>query len=130
MKQFSKFLELGPDFLPATDIRYKAEYALASVLLLAFAYLKFLSGQINLASTAFFAVMPDLVFIPILLSWNGRKWPAWGISAYNLTHSLVVFSLAVLVAAWLNSWQFYLPFLGWALHICIDRTIGFNLRKE
>lgn len=75
-------------------------------------------------------VAPDLVFVPIAIAGRSRggQWPRWGAALYNAAHTyasmLIGFAGASLVAG-----HVVWPMLGWALHIEIDRALGFDLRR-
>lgn len=78
-----------------------------------------------------FGVLPDILSFGILMavnvfSGNFHKGmprletiPKWLFAAYNLTHSLVMFSL-VFFAIFIITKNWYWPLLGWAIHILID----------
>lgn len=75
-------------------------------------------------------VMPDLVFLPILIASRSRggRWPRWGASLYNATHTHVTM-LAGWIGASLVAGHVVWPMLAWALHIEADRALGFDLRR-
>ncbi len=78
-----------------------------------------------------FGVLPDILSFGILFVMNlvngnfHRGLPAlntlpkWLFTAYNLTHSFVLF-VAVFFAVFLLAKNWYLPLLAWGIHILID----------
>ncbi|HEV8359084.1 MAG TPA: DUF4260 family protein [Candidatus Thermoplasmatota archaeon] len=120
----------GPGFARFTSWPYRLEWIVATLLLAGalFGWRMTVHKDLDLAATAAWIVLPDLVFLPIAFGMRGgRRWPRWGSLAYNATHSFVVFALvfgAVSLAAWHVAW----PMLGWALHLSADRALGFWLR--
>ena len=78
-----------------------------------------------------FGILPDLLSFGILFAANivhgnfqrGRPslsgLPDWLYSAYNMTHSFVVF-LAVFLIIYLTTKKWFWPLTAWAIHILID----------
>jgi hypothetical protein len=120
----------GPDFQAASSRLYRAEYAAATVAILAYLVYRWLYlGGLDWPSTAFWILFPDLVaFIPIGLSSKRKEWPAWGGYLYNVAHTFLVWDLAFGVL-WLVLGTPYLPILGWLGHITADRAMGYGLRS-
>ncbi len=125
----NKAFKNWPGFLPVDALLYKAEYALAGALLFGLLYLRNSFASLDVGATVVFALLPDVVFLAILPFMRKGKWPSWGANLYNFSHSFVVWVFAVAVS-WLAFNAFFWPILGWALHVCIDRVIGFNLRAR
>jgi len=75
----------GPDFQPSSSKLYRAEYAAATLAILAYLVYRWLYlGGLDWPSTIFWVVFPDLVaFIPIGLSSKRGEWPGWGSYLYN-----------------------------------------------
>ena len=80
---------------------------------------------------AFFGVLPDLLSFGILFVigiatgtlHRGKpaleSLPSWIFSAYNMTHSLIVFAVVFLIV-FLITKKWFWPMLGWWIHILID----------
>ena len=120
----------GPDFQPASSKLYKAEYAAATLAILAYLVYRWLHlGGLDWPSTVLWILFPDLVsFIPIGLSSKKKEWPAWGSYVYNFSHSALTWGLAF-GALWLVFGTPYWPLLGWLGHITLDRVMGYGLRS-
>jgi hypothetical protein len=125
----------GPGFQSSTSRLFRAEYALISLAIAAYLVWSYRMGigWIALAFLIFFAILPDLVpFIPIGL-YSSREiegsWPRWGPSLYNAFHTILLWAL-VFGIAWILLEAPYLPFLGWLLHITVDRSLGYTLRAS
>jgi hypothetical protein len=75
----------GPGFQDARSKLYRAEYAAATLALLAYLiYRSLYLGGLDWASMVFWIFFPDLVaFIPIGLSSKRKEWPSWGSYLYN-----------------------------------------------
>ncbi len=89
-----------------------------------------LGTDLSLAWVFFWVVFPDLAFLPIGLGWRASgRWPAWGSTVYNGTHSLLVW--AGVLGAWsMLQGAVEWPLLGWAIHITLDRAMGYWLRQR
>ena len=100
-------------------------------------YAIFHSKKYALLATLF-GVLPDLLSFGILFVINlfSGKFhrgpppldtiPRWLFAAYNMTHSLIIFS-AVFLVIFLITKSWYWPLLAWAIHILIDiPTHSFN----
>lgn len=122
--------DFGPDFQAAGSKLYKAEYAAATLAILAFLVYRWLyQGGLDWPSTVFWILFPDLVaFIPIGLSSKRKEWPAWGSYLYDVSHTVLVWGLAF-AFSWLALGAPYLPLLGWVGHITADRALGYGLRS-
>jgi hypothetical protein len=123
--------DFGPGFQDARSKLYRAEYAAATIALLAYLIYRWLYlGGLDWSSTVFWILFPDLVaFVPIGLSSRRREWPAWGSYLYNTFHSLLVWGLAF-GALWLVFGGAYWPIFGWLGHITADRAVGYGLRSN
>ena len=121
----------GPGFQDARSKLYRAEYAVATLALLAYLiYRSLYLGGLDWASTVFWIFFPDLVaFIPIGLSSRRKEWPSWGSYLYNTLHTLLVWGLAFAVL-WLVFGAAYWPIFGWLGHITADRAVGYGLRSN
>jgi hypothetical protein len=121
----------GPGFQDARSKLYRAEYASATLVLLAYLiYRSLYLGGLDWASTLFWIFFPDLVaFIPIGLSSRRKEWPSWGSYLYNTFHTLLVWGLAFAVL-WLVFGAAYWPIFGWLGHITADRAVGYGLRSN
>lgn len=97
-------------------------------------YKKYASEKAQRYWAVFFGVMPDLVsFTPAFLymvfsgnhfgieAFNSGIWVyRWAAASYNITHSLIVFIVAMVVVTVIRRGKQYWPLWGWALHILID----------
>ena len=120
----------GPGFQAASSKLYRAEFAAATLAILAYLVYRWLHlGGLDWPSTVFWILFPDLAaFIPIGLSSKRREWPAWGGYLYNTFHNAFVWGLAF-GALWLVLGTPYWPILGWLGHIAADRAVGYGLRS-
>ena len=121
----------GPGFQGARSGFYRIEYAALSAAIFAYVVWRSLYlGGIDWIQFVFWFLFPDLVaFIPIGLSSKRREWPSWGVSLYNLSHTILV-SGAVLAVLWVLFGVAYWPLFGWLAHITVDRTSGYGLRAR
>jgi len=126
----------GPGFQSSTARLFRGEYALISLVIVAYLLWSYRSwiGWINLVVLIFFAILPDLLaFIPIGLHSSREaergSWPPWGASLYNTFHTILLWAL-VFTVAWIFLRAPYLPLLGWLIHITVDRSFGFTLRAS
>jgi len=121
----------GPGFQDARSKLYRAEYAAATIALLAYLVYRWLYlGGLDWASTVFWILFPDLVaFIPIGLSSRRKEWPAWGSRLYNTFHTLLAWGLGS-AAIWFVFGIAYWPIFGWLGHITVDRAVGYGLRSS
>jgi hypothetical protein len=120
----------GPGFQAAGSKLYRAEYAAATIAILAYLLYRWqYLGGLDWGSTVFWMIFPDLAaFIPIGVSSKRKEWPSWGSYLYNFFHTLLVWGL-VFAAAWLVLGVPYVPILGWLGHMTADRAIGYGLRS-
>lgn len=119
-----------PAYAPAGHWIYRLEYALLSLGILAALYFRAtVFKDLDLALTFLFLVLPDAPFLAILPAIKEGHWPKWGAAAYNFTHSYLTWA-ALMLAAFIYTGALYWPVWAWALHISIDRAIGFNLRNS
>jgi hypothetical protein len=120
----------GPDFQAAGSKLYKAEYAAATLAILAYLVFRWRDlGGLDWPSTVLWMLIPDLAaFIPIGLSSKRKEWPSWGSYLYNTAHSALVWGL-VFGVSWLVLGAPYWPVLGWLGHITADRALGYGLRS-
>ena len=87
--------------------------------------------DLNLLTTAFWIIFPDLAsFIPIGVAMGGAKeWARWGPPLYNFFHTFLVW--IPVFAIWsILSGAVQWPLLGWAGHITADRSVGYYLRAN
>ena len=121
----------GPGFQAASSRLYKAEYAAATLAILAYLVFRWLHlGGLDWLQTVFWMVFPDLfAFIPIGLSSRRKEWPAWGSYVYNFSHTILVWGLAFGLS-WFFMGTVYWPILGWLGHITADRAVGYGLRSR
>lgn len=124
-----KLLKFGPGFLSANSLNYRLEYAFLALLLLATLHWFYLHGQLDLPQAVFFALLPDIAFIPMLPYMKGGKWPDWGVWLYNFTHSFIVFGLAFMFFFTTDS-ALPIALLAYALHLSADRALGLALRAK
>jgi len=121
----------GPGFLRLNSIAYRLEMLLITIILLIvlFYWRLFVVKDLNLLSTVFWIIFPDLAsFIPIGLAMRrAKEWPNWGSGLYNLFHTLLVW-IPVLAIWSVLSGAIQWPLLGWAGHITADRSVGYYLR--
>jgi len=123
----------GPGFLRLNSIAYRLEMLLITIILLIvlFYWRLFVVKDLNLLSTVFWIIFPDLAsFIPIGLAMRGAKeWPHWGSGLYNFLHTFLVW--IPIFAIWsIFSGAVQWPILGWAGHITADRSVGYYLRAS
>ncbi|HUI01130.1 MAG TPA: DUF4260 family protein [Nitrososphaerales archaeon] len=119
----------GPAFQAAASRLYRAEYAAATLAILAYLIYRWLHPGLDWPATIFWILFPDLAaFVPIGLSSKRREWPSWGAYLYNFSHSALVWGLAFGVS-WLALGAPYWPVLGWLGHITADRAVGYGLRS-
>ena len=123
----------GPGFLRLNSIAYRLEMLLITIILLIvlFYWRLFVVKDLNLLSTVFWIIFPDLAsFIPIGLAMHGAKeWPRWGSGLYNFLHTFLVW--IPIFAIWsIFSGAVQWPILGWAGHITADRSVGYYLRAS
>ena len=121
--------KFGPDFLPISAIHYKTEYLFISIALIYLLYQQYAIGKLDITLLILFGVLPDLVFLPMLPFLKNKNWPSWGSKLYNLFHSLATFFI-IFTLSWITLGSIFWPLLGWALHITIDRTVGYTLRNN
>ena len=109
---------------------YRAEYGAVSIAITAYiGWRSIFLGGVNLPLTVFWVLFPDLVaFIPIGLSSKRREWPKWGAYLYDAVHNVIAWGI-VFVAAWFVFRSLAWPLFGWLLHITVDRTVGYGLRR-
>jgi membrane-bound metal-dependent hydrolase YbcI (DUF457 family) len=96
---------------------------------------KYIDDKKNRLWAVFFGVVPDLVsFVPATIYGffhlgqgqmmsliDSQVWVfVWARNSYNFTHSLVVFSLAVILVCIIRKGKIYWPMFGWLIHILID----------
>src|SRR5207247_6170989 len=84
----------GPGFLRLNSIAYRLEMLLITIILLIvlFYWRLFVVKDLNLLSTVFWIIFPDLAsFIPLVLAMHGAKdWPCCGPGLYNFLHTSLV----------------------------------------
>ncbi len=121
-------MEKWPAYAPVSHWIYRLEYALLALGILVALYARHsIFADLDLGMTLLFLMLPDAPFLAILPAIKHGAWPKWGATLYNLTHSYATW-FALMIAAFVASGGLYWPSWAWALHISIDRTIGFNLR--
>ena len=101
------------------------------LLIVLFYWRLFIVKDLNLLSTVFWIIFPDLAsFIPIGLAMRGAKeWPHWGSGLYSFLHTFLVW--IPIFAIWsIFSGAVQWPILGWAGHITADRSVGYYLRAS
>jgi hypothetical protein len=122
--------KFGPGFLPINSLTYRIEYIFLALFILGvLIWRALIVKDLNIFQTIFFAIMPDLVFIPIIIKMKRRNWPSWGSSLYNIFHNWGLF-VVLLILFWFVLGEFPWPILGLALHITLDRIFGYNLRSK
>ncbi|HEY6237619.1 MAG TPA: hypothetical protein VIZ68_00340 [Thermoplasmata archaeon] len=123
----------GPGFLRLTAWPYRAEMAVATIVLflMVFYWRGLVVGDLNVPLAIGWVVFPDVAaFLPIgISSRGGRRWPTWGPTLYNVFHSLLVWAPVFLLWSVLEGHVEW-PLLGWAGHITADRATGFYLRAR
>src|SRR5437879_10048795 len=115
----------GPGFLRLNSIAYRLEMLLITIILLIvlFYWRLFVVKDLNLLSTVFWIIFPDLAsFIPIGLAVHGTKeWPNWGSGLSNFFPTFLV--CIPVFAIWsVLSGAIQWPLLGWVGHITADRS--------
>ncbi len=117
-----------PQFAPITHWVYRLEYGLLALGILVALYARHtLFADLDLGMTLLLALLPDVVFLAILPAMKHGHWPTWGASLYNATHNYGTWFL-LMIAGFFVTGGLYWPLWAWALHISVDRVIGFNLR--
>jgi len=118
-----------PAYAPLTHWVYRLEYSMLALGMLAALYLHAaLFKDLDIGMTVLLALMPDVVFLAILPAMKSGHWPAWGATLYNVTHSYVTWFVLMAFTSFLAG-GIYWPMWAWAVHISVDRAIGFNLRS-
>jgi hypothetical protein len=124
----------GPGFLRLNSWVYRAEYAVATIAILAllFGWRWLILNDLpwpGLVLTIFWAIWPDLAaFVPIgIASRKSQDWPSWGPTLYNGVHNLLVWAAVFVVWSYVSGGIVW-PLLAWAGHITADRAVGFYLR--
>ena len=99
------------------------------LLVVLFYWRLFVVKDLNLLTTVFWIIFPDPAsFIPIGVAMRGAKeWPSWGPPLYNFFHTFLVW-IPVFAISSILSGGVQWPLLGWAVHITIDRSMGYYLR--
>lgn len=118
----------GPPVRTGTPL-HRVEHALLFAALAgALVYLVAFLGATTWGRVAFWALAPDLVFVPIALAARGGKaWPSWGAPLYNAAHTYLVMLPTFALASLLQGHVVW-PLVAWAAHIEADRALGFDLR--
>ena len=121
----------GPGFQVWNSRLYRAEYAAATLAVLAYLIFRWLhQGGLDWPQTVFWMVFPDLfAFVPIGLSSKRKDWPRWGSYVYNLSHTILVWGVAFVLSSFVLG-TVYWPVLGWLGHITADRAVGYGLRSR
>lgn len=123
-------MPFGPAVETGTPL-HRIEHALLALALAGFlGWLVFVERATDQWRTLAWLIIPDLVFVPILIASRSRggRWPAWGASLYNAAHTYVSMLIGWAGAS-LVAGHIVWPMLAWALHIEVDRALGFDLRR-
>lgn len=121
---------LAPPIETGTRI-HRLEHALVALALAALlGWIVFVERATDPWRVLAWLVAPDLVFVPIALASRSRggRWPAWGASLYNAAHTYLSMLPGWLGASMIAGHVVW-PMLAWALHIEVDRALGFDLRQ-
>lgn len=120
----------GPPVRTGTVVHRLEHALLALALVAALVYLVVVLDATTGWRVLFWAIAPDLVFIPIGIAAarRGGDWPRWGAALYNAAHSYLVMLPAFAAASYLQGHVVW-PLLAWAAHIEVDRALGFDLRE-
>lgn len=122
----------GPPFSRLNAWPYRVEMLAFTVGLVAYLVWRALThADVDVLWTLFWFLWPDLgSFIPLgLAARGGSAWPSWGSGLYNALHTFLVWlPVFVLASFWLGSPSW--PLLGWAVHITMDRAVGYYLRAQ
>lgn len=121
---------MGPPVEVGTRL-HRIEHALLALALAGLlGWIMFVDRSTDVVRALAWLVAPDLVFIPIAIASRSRggRWPAWGASLYNAAHTYASM-LPGWIGASLAAGHIVWPMLAWALHIEIDRALGFDLRR-
>jgi hypothetical protein len=78
----------------------------------------------NIALVVFFAILPDIALFAFPAVRRGASWPY---ALYNALHNYVIWLLAAVVLHLLG-FNLGVTILAWAIHIALDRTVGYALR--
>ncbi len=122
----------GPPFARLASWPYRAEMLLLTLVLTGFLVGRAITVRdVDWAWTGFWFLWPDLVaFVPIgVAARGGAGWPSWGSALYDILHTFLLW-LPAFLAAWLWLGTPWWPLLGWAVHITMDRTVGYYLRAS
>lgn len=122
-------MEHGPAVVHGSVI-HRVEHAFLAVALAGVVWwLVQVQGVTDWWRVAFWAIAPDLVFIPIAVTAarHHGQWPPWASQLYNSTHTYVVMLPSLALASLLQGHVVW-PLLAWAFHIEADRALGFDLR--
>lgn len=113
------------NILTRTRLLYRLEWlALALVLIWLMVVQVDWSQSLHVGLVIFFAVMPDLAMFAFPAAQRGASWPY---ALYNGLHNYVVW-LLVAALSYLFGLAITATILAWAIHIAIDRTVGYALR--
>lgn len=124
-------MPFGPAVETGTKL-HRIEHACLALALAAFlGWIVFVARWTDGWRVLVWLVVPDLVFVPIAFGMRSRggRWPRWGAPLYNAAHTYVSM-LAGWIGASIIAGHVIWPMLAWALHLEIDRALGFDLRRE
>lgn len=121
----------GPAVETGTRL-HRIEHALLAIALAAFlGWAIFVAHWTDAWRALAWFVVPDLVFIPIAIASRSRggRWPRWGAPLYNAAHTYVTMLAGWALSSFMSGHVVW-PMLAWALHLEVDRALGFDLRRE
>ncbi len=113
------------NLLTQTRLLYRLEWlALSMVLIWLMVVQVDWSQPLHIGLVIFFAIMPDLAMFAFPAAQRGAGWPY---ALYNGLHNYVVW-LLVAALFYLLGLAITATILAWAIHIAIDRAVGYALR--
>jgi hypothetical protein len=113
------------NILTHTRLLYRLEWmALALALIWLMIVQVDWSQPLQIGLVIFFAIMPDFAMFAFPAVQRGASWP---FALYNGLHNFVVWMLAA-AAFYLLGLSITGAILAWAIHIAIDRVVGYALR--
>lgn len=120
----------GPPVETGTRLHRVEHAVLALALAALMGWIVFAARWTDVWRALGWVVVPDLVFIPIafMMRSRGGRWPRWGAPLYNAAHTYATMLPSWLLAS-LVAGHVVWPMLAWALHIELDRALGFDLRR-
>jgi hypothetical protein len=113
------------NLLTNTRLLYRLEWLAISIALIWIMIVEVdWSQSLNIGLVIFFLIMPDLAMLAFPATRSGASWPY---ALYNALHNFILW-LAVASIFYLLNLDAVATILAWAIHIAIDRAVGYALR--